>query len=233
MRGESGSGCEVDSEGEQSGLVAMRRKNIESNRAMMRLLRLSTLDFELHHSHRDQEDGRGEANAEFAAARSSGPQSKAIRLKRKGSGALGTGVTRGPMRRSTRLACLFASEGASQTSVERERALPPSKEIEFADGGTHEAAAEAYERRHAGRQGRGAFVGTASYAHTLMRVRTLSEQALSNRIKAIERSKGKYAVVKMRLFAQVLALDGFDCLTRDATDALVRLISVLGDVPQE
>ena len=49
----------------------------------------------------------------------------------------------------------------------------------------HAAAEEAYLRRWAGKQGRVTIVGTASYAHTLMRVRTMSEAALGKRVKAI------------------------------------------------
>lgn len=54
------------------------------------------------------------------------------------------------------------------------------------------------ERRWAGRQKKQTIVGTASYSHTLMRVRTMSEQALGNRIKAIERAKGQHAVVSFQ-----------------------------------
>ena len=35
----------------------------------------------------------------------------------------------------------------------------------------------------------------------------MSESALAGRIKAIERAKGKHAVIKMRLFARVLFLE--------------------------
>ncbi len=38
----------------------------------------------------------------------------------------------------------------------------------------------------------------------------MSEAALARRIKAIERAKGQFAVVKMKLFAQVLLLEGYD-----------------------
>ena len=62
----------------------------------------------------------------------------------------------------------------------------------------HERDAAAYARRNAGCQAKVSVVGTASYQHTLMRARTMSHPALANRIKAIERAKGKHAVVKMR-----------------------------------
>ena len=76
-------------------------------------------------------------------------------------------------------------------------------------------------------------MGTASYQHTLMRVRTMSDPALANRIKAIERAKGKHAVVKMRLFARVLFLEGSEGLADDAAAALARLVEALGDPEEE
>jgi hypothetical protein len=76
-------------------------------------------------------------------------------------------------------------------------------------------------------------VGTASYQHTLMRVRTMSEPALGNRVKAIERAKGKHAVVKMKLFARVLFLEGHEELSTTATESLERLVAELGDPDAE
>ena len=38
---------------------------------------------------------------------------------------------------------------------------------------------------------------TASYGHCLMRVRTMTEKGLINRVKAIERAAGKHSVIKM------------------------------------
>jgi hypothetical protein len=65
---------------------------------------------------------------------------------------------------------------------------------------------------------------TASYAHTVMRVRSCTEVRLVGRIKAIERACGVYAVVKMRMFAEVLILEGYDELTALAEAALQRLL---------
>ena len=66
-----------------------------------------------------------------------------------------------------------------------------------------------------------------------MRVRTMSDSGLANRIKAIERAKGKHAVVKMRLFARVLFLEVNESLADDATAALRRLIEELGDPDED
>jgi hypothetical protein len=91
------------------------------------------------------------------------------------------------------------------------------------------ALAEAEHLRWAGKQGKATIVGTASYQHTLMRVRTMSDKALRNRIVAMERAKGKHAVTKMRLFARVLCLEGLEDIAEEAKDALERLVAVLGE----
>ena len=44
---------------------------------------------------------------------------------------------------------------------------------------------------------------------------------------------GQYAVVKMKLFARVLCLEGFDQLATDATDAYQRLVVKLGEPKAE
>mmetsp|Transcript_45757 Transcript_45757/g.139027 ORF Transcript_45757/g.139027 Transcript_45757/m.139027 type:complete len:223 (-) Transcript_45757:268-936(-) len=41
---------------------------------------------------------------------------------------------------------------------------------------------------------------TATYEHCLMRVRTMTDKALANRVKAIERACGRHCVVKMAIF---------------------------------
>jgi hypothetical protein len=43
----------------------------------------------------------------------------------------------------------------------------------------------------------------------------------------------QFAVVKMRLFARVLCLEGFDELAAEAADALARLVARLGDPGEE
>ena len=134
----------------------------------------------------------------------------------------------------------------------REEAAAAEAEAEE-DGPDHETEQELFAARHAGRQGRATIVGTASYEHTLMRcerdllaqtaqrsppcslrrVKTMSPAALLNRVKAIERAKGKHAVTKMRLFARVAFLEGYEEVSEAATDALARLVALLGDVGEE
>lgn len=51
---------------------------------------------------------------------------------------------------------------------------------------------------------------TASYEHCLMRVRTMNEKGLQNRVKAIERAAGKHCVIKMGKQNQRKTIAWFD-----------------------
>lgn len=64
---------------------------------------------------------------------------------------------------------------------------------------------------------------TATYEHTWMRVKTMSEAALKNRIKAIERALGQHCIVKMRMFGEVLILADMLELAQLANESLARL----------
>ena len=63
----------------------------------------------------------------------------------------------------------------------------------------------------------------ASYAHTVDRVLSMSEKALEARIKKIEQAHGKYALLKQRMFAEVLIIEGFDELAKLAQASVLRL----------
>lgn len=64
---------------------------------------------------------------------------------------------------------------------------------------------------------------TATYAHCLMRVKTMAEKALINRVKVIERAAGRHCVVKMAIFKSCLQDEGMWELAEIASDALERL----------
>lgn len=68
---------------------------------------------------------------------------------------------------------------------------------------------------------------TATYEHCLMRVKTMTEGALSNRVKAIERAAGKHCVVKMALFKSCLQDEGLWDIATLASEALERLKALL------
>uniref|UniRef100_A0A7S2WS01 Uncharacterized protein n=1 Tax=Rhizochromulina marina TaxID=1034831 RepID=A0A7S2WS01_9STRA len=195
----------------------LRRRNIERNKEVMRALGLDQTDFALHR----------------AADRKSSASSSGPKRKSKKRPAADPDHAPGPRRRSSRL------QGQSPTSVvdgHAEEVLSGGEErgrstMEAPLHASEEdhALAEAEHLRWAGKQKKASVVGTASYQHTLHRVRTMDEAALARRIKAIERAAGQHAVVKMRLFARVLCLEGHDELASDATASLQRLIELLGD----
>jgi len=73
---------------------------------------------------------------------------------------------------------------------------------------------------------------TATYEHCLMRVRTMTEKGLVNRVKAIERAAGKHCVVKMAIFKSCLQDESMWGLAEVASDALERL-KALKPIPEE
>lgn len=64
---------------------------------------------------------------------------------------------------------------------------------------------------------------TATYEHCLMRVRTMTKNALLTRVKVIERAAGKHCVVKMAIFKSCLQDEGMWDIAKKASQALERL----------
>ena len=64
---------------------------------------------------------------------------------------------------------------------------------------------------------------TATYEHTAMRIRTMTEKGLKIRVKAIERAAGKHSVIKMAIFKSCLQDHGLWELADLASVALERL----------
>ena len=64
---------------------------------------------------------------------------------------------------------------------------------------------------------------TATYEHCLRRIRTMTDRALYNRIRTIERAAGKHCVVKMAIFKSCLQDEGSWDLGEAASAALERL----------
>mmetsp|Transcript_33183 Transcript_33183/g.39747 ORF Transcript_33183/g.39747 Transcript_33183/m.39747 type:complete len:218 (+) Transcript_33183:73-726(+) len=64
---------------------------------------------------------------------------------------------------------------------------------------------------------------TATYGHCLMRVTTMSDKRLANRVKVIERAAGRHCVVKMAIFKSCLQDEGMWELADLASEALERL----------
>lgn len=180
----------------------LRQRNISRNREVMRALGLDEHDFALHAVHsggrgkNSQNGGRAESKQQAGGAR------KRVRDVAGDDGGDGTAQTPAdvPRRRSARLKGVAAApvgfteeaagdKGSGEGVLGRGRREAPLRASEDAH-----RAAEAEHLRWAGRQKRASVVGTASYQHTLHRVRTMDEAALARRIKAIERAKGQVGI---------------------------------------
>merc|ERR1712194_748134 len=68
---------------------------------------------------------------------------------------------------------------------------------------------------------------TATYEHCLMRVRSMTEKGLMNRVRAIERASGKHCVVKMAIFKSCLQDRNMWDLANLASESLERLKALL------
>ena len=194
---------------ELSDYEKQRLENIARNQKVLEALGLVRSDAELH----DQ-------------LRSSKEKPKAGKRQKTADDPASAESFRAAVRRSQRLAGVPADLGDSGPDSSPMASLPAGT----ADHAGARAEYDQWTQRWCSKQKGTTVVGTASYEHTLMRVMTMSESALANRIKAIERACGQHAVAKMKLFATILALEGYVELAEDASAAYERLRDKLGDV---
>lgn len=69
---------------------------------------------------------------------------------------------------------------------------------------------------------------TATHEHCLMRIHSMSHAQLANRIRAIERARGKHCVEKLFVFVECLDQESLHELARQAKDALERVRQTAG-----
>ncbi|KAL9191427.1 hypothetical protein ACHAXT_001133 [Thalassiosira profunda] len=212
-----------------------RARNIERNNARLRSLGLITVAEERRSndiawgrqpqrvagSDEDEEDSS--SDEEYAE----GNQSSKKRKKRPRSSA----PPREGSRKSRRLQNLpleyaFGEvDGTSLSSVgeaERRELTKEAREALVAE--CREARQRAaLEVAKAGAEMAGQKNPTATYEHCLMRVRSMTDKGLANRVKAIERAAGKHCVVKMAIFKSCLQDEDKWELAKLASDALERL----------
>jgi hypothetical protein len=118
---------------------------------------------------------------------------------------------------SSQSALVFETEEERQARVKECREARQRAAIEVAKAGANAA----------GKENR-----SATYEHCLMRVKTMTDKALTNRVKAIERAAGKHCVVKMAIFKSCLQDEGMWDLAKLASEALERL-KALQPPPEE
>ena len=158
-----------------------RTPSSQRNAEVMKALGLDSTDFALHAAHKRKAAGGGGGG---------GGKKKATKRKRDPAEAAG------PARRSARLVGAAAERADGLQDGEGEGgASGGDGDVTYygaplhASEEEHAAAEAAHNARWAGQQKGVTMVGTASYQHTLMRVRTMTEKKLDQRIRTIERAK--------------------------------------------
>lgn len=203
---------EMSGDGEElCAYEKQRLENIARNRRVLEALGLVQSDAELHAEVRN---GKSDKSA-----------------KRRKEDPNSAEAVRAAVRRSQRLAGLPAehADGSSSVVDGSPSFLSGTSGVDMSAHANARAEYDLWTQRWCRKQQGTSLVGTASYSHTLMRVMTMSETGLANRVKAIERACGQHAVAKMKLFATVLALEGYVDLAEDASGAYERLREKLGE----
>mmetsp|Transcript_9588 Transcript_9588/g.18005 ORF Transcript_9588/g.18005 Transcript_9588/m.18005 type:complete len:222 (+) Transcript_9588:48-713(+) len=206
-----------------------RLENIKRNNARLRSLGLiSTLEERRSNALAGcVECSNGENDDEKSALKTTTSSSASGKKKKRKNVQVDTQMDAPTRRKSLRLQGIGA-EGVTITTVaattdantdviaaEREARIQECRQVRL-------RAAKAFAECH-GAEKAAEENPTASYEHCLMRVRSMSEKGLLNRVKAIERAAGKHCVVKMAIFKSCLQDEGLWDLAEQASEALERL----------
>jgi hypothetical protein len=200
-----------------------REKRIRENHAELVRLGLATAKEGFASS------SKAKAKAKAKAATSKKKKKTSVRKKRSAAAAA---AAAGPVRKSRRIAGQGPSGGAqalgddfsaiSAPDSPYERENEKKREAEYEDARRAKYKRLLDKHTNAGQD----LPPRATYEHTVHRCLSMSPKALANRIKAIERSAGIYAVVKMRMFAECLLIEGYEELSDLAQAALTRLLAL-------
>ena len=207
-----------------------RDQRVQRNNMLMAKLGISSLDVLMHEKFAKKKNEKkknekkrpiGEGDAEEA---NRAKKRKSTRQRKNGA--------------AQNCAEASAAEFADSALVYPKATVKTMKERdeEVAFDEKHSMAKLEHEKRYRNedeRKKRATMIGTASYAHTLMRVKTMTEPNLKKRIESIARARGQHCVVKMRLFARVLYLEGYEELAQEAGEVLQGLISEFGDTGED
>ena len=205
-----------------------RERRIAVNRQRMLALGLRRDDVRMHNASRARASGKDSKAAATARAVKSPTKSRRAR-----DASERDDVRRSSRRRGIALERFASTSDDARESDGGEGSRRGDDETTDETRALHERAAEEYAARNAGKQERAAIVGTTSYNHTLMRVKTMDERGLERRMNAIRNARGKHCVTKMRLFARVLFLEGYEDLAGMCVEALEELVAELGDPDEE
>lgn len=213
------SNTEEDPNPELSEYEKSRARNIERNNARLRLLGLISALEETQSNARAWGLGVPQnaaiKNTNSCSKEQKGPVTKKRKLKNQ--------VCRSPARKSSRLQGLESVDTVAlhaKPISHEERSNQRKARVRECREARQLAALRVME---AGEEKAAKENPTATYEHCLIRVRTMTEKGLQNRVKAIERAAGKHCVVKMAIFKSCLQDEDMWDLAELASKALERL----------
>ena len=213
-----------------------RNARVMRNELLMRRLGLSDFDSYMHNASssknkREEEDDSSDEKKK--------KKKKKKEKKRRERETDDVEKVVGVRRSSSRLKRGGGGKGETdEQQQEEDKDIKEDKEEEFKERDEeqerkHRIAEQEFSYRNKMKQKKQTIVGTASYQHTLMRVRTMTEPKLRNRMHAISRAKGQHCVTKMRLFARILFLEGYEELAEECAEELSELIGIIGDAKDD
>ena len=214
-----------------------RAKNIERNNARLRALGLIsereetqsnaiawkiTLPEVGNRSDQEEENSDNDGDDDYSGSEEDGDHSSPKTKKRKKHRPPSTAKS-SPSRKSRRLQGLTAEGLVMAAPLSKEELYEERKSrVQECREARQAAAVKFYENNQDTKQA-AKENPTATYEHCLMRVQTMTEKALANRVKAIERAAGKHCAVKMAIFKSCLQDEGQWELAELASEALERL----------
>lgn len=204
-----------------------RNVRVMRNELLMRRLGLSDFDSYMHRNSSSKKGNKREEEEEDDSSDEKKKEKK--RRKRETDVEKVVGVRRS----SSRLKRGGGGKGETDEQQQQEDKEEEFKERDEEQERKHRIAEQEFSYRNKMKQKKQTIVGTASYQHTLMRVRTMTEPKLRNRMNAISRAKGQHCVTKMRLFARILFLEGYEELAEECAEELSELIGILGDAKDD
>ena len=209
-----------------------RNARVMRNELLMRRLGLSDFDSYMHNSSSKKGNKREEEEEDDDEKKKKKKKKKEKRRKRE------TDVEKVVVVRRSSSRLKRGGGGKGETDEQQQQDIKEDKEEEFKERDEeqerkHRIAEQEFSYRNKMKQKKQTIVGTASYQHTLMRVRTMTEPKLRNRMNAISRAKGQHCVTKMRLFARILFLEGYEELAEECAEELSELIGILGDAKDD
>jgi hypothetical protein len=223
----SASGQEAAAGAMMSAYELARQQRIRENQAVMAQLGLTQAKKRLAAAIKPSSSSSSSSSSSTSS--SSSPQKS--RKKRKASK-----PPTGPTRRSSRLkgngtqlVALSGTQGDNEIEYISEEDIDPrtAEEIQALELARQIQRTKLYKELLGRHNHNGLKLPpSATYEHTVMRVVTMTDKKLKTRIKVIERAQGQYAVLKMRMFAEVLVLEGQEVLAKEAEQALARLLTL-------